>query len=80
MYHIETCPTGALHYVLEGGAPEQPDTPTRIMPAPDGPLIVRGNLLIGDQPETRAALCRCGQSGNKPYCDGTHAKVGWKSE
>lgn len=26
------------------------------------------------------ALCRCGQSSNKPFCDGTHAHVGWRAE
>lgn len=77
---VRTCPTGALHYVLEEGTPEQPQQPTTITPTKDGPLVIRGNLVIGDQKETRAALCRCGQSSNKPYCDGTHAKVGWKSE
>lgn len=81
---VRRCPTGALHYALTSGEPEQPAAPTVITPVPDGPLTVRGDLRIqtpaGEQMETRAALCRCGQSGNKPYCDGTHAKVGWTSE
>jgi CDGSH-type Zn-finger protein len=29
---------------------------------------------------TKVAFCRCGQSSNKPFCDGTHAKVGFRSE
>lgn len=81
---VRTCPTGALHYVLEEGGPEMPDDQTTITPTPDGPLLVRGNLSIqtptGEKRDTRVALCRCGGSSNKPYCDGTHAKIGWKSE
>jgi uncharacterized Fe-S cluster protein YjdI len=80
---VRTCPTGALHYVLEGQEAEMPDETTTITPSPDGPLMIRGNLVIdtpqGEQREVRAALCRCGHSGNKPYCDGTHATVGWTS-
>ena len=45
--------------------------------------MIRGNLVIetpqGEQREVRAAPCRCGHSSNKPYCDGTHATVGWTS-
>jgi CDGSH-type Zn-finger protein/uncharacterized Fe-S cluster protein YjdI len=59
--------------------------PLTITPAPDGPLLVTGNLEVVsgtgrtvDRVE-KCALCRCGQSGNKPYCDGTHRKIGWKS-
>ncbi len=80
---VRRCPTGALHYHLEGGAGEGPDAPTSITPLPDGPVVVRGDLIVqtpqGEQAETRVALCRCGQSANKPFCDGTHAKVGWTS-
>ncbi|MGY2894131.1 (4Fe-4S)-binding protein [Deinococcus sp. UYEF24] len=86
------CPSGALHAVLtaadgpeQNGTEqnEQPQRPTTITPLPDGPLAIRGELSIvtpqGEQTELRATLCRCGSSSNKPFCDGTHAKVGWKS-
>lgn len=80
---VRRCPTGALHYALSGQE-EIGDEATKITPQPDGPLLIRGNLRIetpeGEVEETRAALCRCGQSGNKPFCDGTHSKVGWRSE
>ena len=49
----------------------------------DGPLRVSGNLTIragsgrAAWQGTATALCRCGLSGNKPFCDGTHRKAGW---
>ena len=61
------------------------DGPLNITPSENGPLIVSGNLEVvsGTGRTTnkvvRTALCRCGHSANKPYCDGTHAKVGFKS-
>lgn len=52
---------------------------------PNGPLQVEGNLEICcgtghtiEQTE-KVVLCRCGGSKNKPYCDGTHAKIGFKA-
>jgi CDGSH-type Zn-finger protein/uncharacterized Fe-S cluster protein YjdI len=56
-----------------------------IDPETDGPLRVRGNLEITSGTgrvvtrSTQARLCRCGGSGNKPFCDGTHAKIGFRS-
>jgi CDGSH-type Zn-finger protein len=50
-----------------------------------GPTMLRGDLvLIGENHaaalhETRLTLCRCGGSANKPYCDGTHVKIGFMS-
>lgn len=60
--------------------------PLKITPAKDGPLLVEGNLeLCSGTGRTlnrvgRTALCRCGGSGNKPYCDGSHRAIGFKSE
>lgn len=84
---VRRCPTGALHYVLQAGPPEQPE-PTSIDVRENGPNFLRGDLTIaapasadpaGTVRDTRAALCRCGQSGNKPFCDGTHREVGFQA-
>jgi CDGSH-type Zn-finger protein/uncharacterized Fe-S cluster protein YjdI len=56
-----------------------------IDPQANGPLRVRGNLEITSGTGrvvarvTSASLCRCGGSANKPFCDGTHTKIGFKS-
>jgi CDGSH-type Zn-finger protein len=39
-----------------------------------------GPYLIEVEGKVIMALCRCGASKNKPYCDGTHAKIGFKAE
>jgi uncharacterized Fe-S cluster protein YjdI/CDGSH-type Zn-finger protein len=71
---VRRCPTGALHYRLAAGKPEEPTSPTTITVDPQGPLLVRGDLVLntpeGTWQETRAALCRCGRTGNQPFCDG----------
>ncbi|WP_397541584.1 CDGSH iron-sulfur domain-containing protein [Roseovarius salis] len=52
----------------------------------NGPLMVRnvGRMVgpDGHEIEVKAAmaLCRCGYSGNKPFCDGSHKKQGWSSD
>lgn len=59
--------------------------PLRVDPQLDGPLRVRGNLEIVSgtgrvvSRVTSAYLCRCGGSANKPFCDGTHARIGFRS-
>lgn len=50
----------------------------------NGPVLVYGNLKITHSDGTTevknktAAFCRCGASANKPYCDGTHRKIGFE--
>jgi CDGSH-type Zn-finger protein/uncharacterized Fe-S cluster protein YjdI len=61
------------------------DGPLAIDPLTDGPLQVRGNMeIISGTGRVvarleSARLCRCGASGTKPFCDGSHARVGFKS-
>jgi CDGSH-type Zn-finger protein len=55
-----------------------------IKPTPDGPYLVKNVQRFSNRKEAieaRAtmALCRCGRSANKPFCDGTHAKIGFSS-
>jgi CDGSH-type Zn-finger protein/uncharacterized Fe-S cluster protein YjdI len=60
--------------------------PLRVTSAPNGPLLVHGNLVIrtGSGREgwrgTKAALCRCGASKNRPFCDGEHKRVGFEAD
>jgi CDGSH-type Zn-finger protein/uncharacterized Fe-S cluster protein YjdI len=62
------------------------DGPLAIDPQIDGPLQVRGNLEITSgtgrvvSRVIQTKLCRCGGSHTKPFCDGTHAKIGFKSD
>ncbi len=57
-----------------------------ITPYPDGPYLVRGDFVVTDQngnelPNQRRtiALCRCGKSRVRPFCDGTHKLIGFKA-
>lgn len=81
---VESCPTGALHYRrLDGGPQEAAQDQVTVEPRPNGPLFLRGRIrVVGDdgavvREDTRVALCRCGGSGNKPFCDGTHRRNGF---
>jgi uncharacterized Fe-S cluster protein YjdI/CDGSH-type Zn-finger protein len=82
---VSRCPTSALRFArLDGGLQEQPDEPARIVAQPDGPLYLRGDIDLVDQDGnrrrvTRAALCRCGQSKNKPFCDNSHLESGFRT-
>jgi CDGSH-type Zn-finger protein len=60
------------------------DAPVRVTPYQDGPYLLRGPFELIDQDgnviETgrrTVALCRCGRSQTRPFCDGTHKLVGF---
>lgn len=62
---------------------ENNDSVVKIKVIPNGPLQVEGKVEITLADGTvvekdKAFLCRCGASANKPYCDGSHVKVGFK--
>ena len=49
----------------------------------NGPYVVQGEFTLVDAndnpvPVKKAALCRCGGSTTKPFCDGTHSKIGFQ--
>jgi CDGSH-type Zn-finger protein len=65
--------------------PDQ-SSPVTITPYPDGPYLVRGDFVVQDQegnelPLRREtiALCRCGKSRMRPFCDGTHKLIGFEA-
>ncbi len=79
------CPTGALTYSRKDGGPgEAADPENVVVIAHNGPLYLRGDLQIDGAAEDmngvkfRAALCRCGASKNKPFCDNSHEQAGFK--
>lgn len=81
---VHRCPTGALHAFAADGAPLEPALEeNRIRVAQDGPLYLSGQLRVvlpGGEvlADSRVALCRCGASQNKPFCDSSHAKLEFK--
>ncbi|MCU1352633.1 MAG: hypothetical protein JWM05_1842 [Acidimicrobiales bacterium] len=69
------------------GAPREPGGPdlTRVEVRQDGPVVITGRVELtapdGTVLETteRVFLCRCGGSANKPYCDGSHKRNGFRA-
>jgi hypothetical protein len=87
MAMIERCPSGSLTYSIQPGDPDiEPDLPEQVAVTVEitsegpieGPLWVTGGIPIqradGQPMEVcnRVTLCSCGESGNKPLCDGSH--------
>ncbi|MGB7584411.1 MAG: CDGSH iron-sulfur domain-containing protein [Terriglobales bacterium] len=79
---IKRCPTGALHYqATDPALTERAEPSNTLTITPNGPLYLRGSFVVVSDDEkellsdTRAALCRCGGSKNKPFCDNSHFAV-----
>ena len=74
---VSRCPTGALEFQrLDDGPPESHEGTNTVEVIADGPLYARGSVRLetGEQEVDahRVALCRCGASKNKPFCDNSH--------
>ena len=76
---VRSCPSGALSLEEEETASKE----NLVEVISNGPLCVHGTLAIKHPDGTlenktvKTFFCRCGQSGKKPYCDGTHNKIGF---
>ncbi len=81
MAQIDKCPSGALSYYRNSSDGLQEETvKTQMEILPNGPLLVYGTIEVKDKDGNKTlknkttAFCRCGHSGNKPFCDGSHIK------
>lgn len=82
---VKRCPSGSLSVEIKDATlQEQAAAENTITVVYNGPLFIKGKLEIEGAPDDapglnfRAALCRCGLSKNKPYCDNSHEKGGFK--
>ena len=85
---VKKCPSRALSYFINAEGPQENiSSAENIVEAiPNGPLMVYGNFILkntdGTEKKTSkvTALCRCGASANKPYCDGSHVKINFTTD
>jgi len=75
---IKKCPSGALSYAIDGVEALPPQRPPLVTVTDNGPYAVTGGIeLMGVEfgegaSKEHYTLCRCGESKNKPFCDGSH--------
>lgn len=91
---VRKCPSGALSYFMNASGENSNEKEVQSETAsimnieikPNGPILITTDCEITHSDGRKeikqgtTALCRCGQSSNKPYCDGTHRKVGFEAE
>lgn len=79
---VKACPSGAISFYMNNTIEKSEHVISETIP--NGPLLVYGNIIVKDSVGNQAqknkvtAFCRCGASSNKPYCDGSHAKIDFK--
>ncbi|HET8526745.1 MAG TPA: CDGSH iron-sulfur domain-containing protein [Actinomycetota bacterium] len=81
---VQRCPSGRLSFaVLPDPEPIEPTFEPSVGVEPDASYWIRGGIPVVSEDETpyevrnRQTLCRCGQSRNKPFCDGSHKQYGF---
>ena len=89
------CPSGALSYFRNGAKEEETElekTPAvdaslvKVEVSANGPYLIRNQCVVvhsdgrEEVKEGTVALCRCGASANKPWCDGSHRKIGFSDD
>lgn len=83
---VTRCPSGALTYLSHDGSEETAPAENTAFITSRGPIYLTGQLSIDGASEDmpgvafRAALCRCGASKNKPFCDNSHVKIGFDDQ
>ena len=80
-----TAPTDIAIPVSVGVADPRGATRVTVTPLTDGPLAIHGPIRLAHPDGTtidlqRCDLCRCGHSSDKPFCDGSHERVGFTAE
>lgn len=76
------CVPGAIRYKRKGGRPDEQAPPVNLISVREGgPYAIKADIRLdgAPAPEFRSTLCRCSASKNKPFCDGTHEKIGFRS-
>ncbi len=83
---VRRCPSGALSHSIDNVEFREQDREPMIKVSKDGPYYITGRIELRDEPmgegasEEHYALCRCGGSKNKPFCDGTHWYIKFRDE
>ena len=83
---VDQCPSGALSYTKDGALHRDREGDPQVFVAPHGPYVVTGGPVLEDTTMAQGAspehytLCRCGESKNKPFCDGTHWHIKFQDD
>ena len=84
---VGQCPSGALQAVRAGHPPAKPAAAGAVTVTfqSDGPALIKGDIAlelptgVKGRRDGSVAVCRCGQTQNDPYCDGSHGRTGFRS-